>query len=64
MCDVITTDARKEYNRYYKEETELNERFHRFVFRYKLSYQGPNNVRAQIGARVKRSNQRRMYCDC
>lgn len=53
MNDVVVTEARREYSRYYRDEIELNKHFNTFVHNYKLAYHGPNTLKAQIGAGLK-----------
>ena len=61
MNDVVETEARREYCRYYRDEIELNKHFNTFVLNYQLAYQGPNTLKAQIGAGLKRFAQIRKY---
>lgn len=60
MSDVVVTNARREYNKYYTREIGLNECFNSFVYNYRLAYQGPNTAKAQIGAKLKMSHASRM----
>lgn len=61
MYDVVITEARREYEEYYRDEITLNKDFHKFVHNYQLAYQGPNTARAQIGTTLKRSCQTGSY---
>jgi hypothetical protein len=62
MGDVVLTKPRREYNEYYMEEIELNRCFNRFVHNYQLAYQGPNTAKAQIGAKLKKSQCTYLAC--
>lgn len=50
-CGGIVTQAKEHYRTTYAAEIELNETFNKFVFNYRLAYQGPNTARAQIGSK-------------
>ena len=60
MNDVVLTKAWRKYYEYYKNEIEMNEHFNAFVGNYRLAYQGPNTLQAQIGTKLKGSNTTRV----
>ncbi len=54
----LVTKARRNYEKYYQEEKELNKKFTLFVANYQLAYQGPNTLKEQINAGVKNASKR------
>ena len=56
VSKILVTDARKRYSERYGEDVELNKKFNEFVWNYQLAYQGPNTLKGQIDANVKKAN--------
>ena len=53
---MLATVARRNYEKDYKDEIELNEKFHLFVTNYQRAHQGPNTLKGQVDARVKNAS--------